>query len=91
MVQVVRCNHTIRNREIFLRREAYDRMKGDIEKNTGTFVVKILDRQNATWQGSVTWLEEQKVQFFRSALELMKMIDGALDDKLAIEGGNHEE
>ena len=66
-------------------------MKSDIEKNTGTFVVKILDRQNATWQGSVTWLEEHKVQYFRSALELMKMIDGALDDKLAIEGGNHEE
>lgn len=66
-------------------------MKTELEKPTGTFVVKILDRQNATWQGEVTWVEEQKVQHFRSALELLKMIDGALDNKLAIEGGSHEE
>ena len=74
-----------------MRKEAYDRMKTELEKPTGTFVVKILDRQNATWQGEVTWVEEQKVQHFRSALELLKMIDGALDNKLAIEGGSHEE
>lgn len=66
-------------------------MKTELEKPTGTFVVKILDRQNATWQGEVTWVEEQKVQHFRSALELLKMIDGALDNTLAIEGGSHEE
>lgn len=65
-------------------------MKTESEKNTGTFVVKILDRQNATWQGTVTWIDEQKVQCFRSALELLKMIDGALDNTLAIEGGSHE-
>ncbi len=65
-------------------------MKNELEKNTGTFVVKILDRQNATWQGTVTWVEEQKVQHFRSALELLKMIDVALDDELEIEGGSHE-
>ena len=66
-------------------------MKSELDKPTGTFVVKILDRQNATWQGEVTWIEEQKVQHFRSALELLKLIDGALDNKLAIEGGSHEE
>ena len=66
-------------------------MKNEYEKNSGTFVVKILNRQNATWQGTVTWMEEQKVQSFRSALELLKMIDGALDSKLEIEGGSHEE
>lgn len=66
-------------------------MKSELEKPTGTFVVKILDRQNATWQGEVTWVEEQKIQRFRSALELLKMIDGALDNTLAIEGGSHEE
>ena len=66
-------------------------MKNEQEKHKGTFVVKILDRQNATWQGTVTWIEEQKTQCFRSALELLKLIDGALDVKLEIEGGNHEE
>ena len=47
----------------------------------GTFIVKILNEQNSTWQGSVTWVEEQKTQNFRSALELIKMIDEALDEE----------
>lgn len=59
--------------------------------NAGTFVLKILNRQNSTWQGTVTWVEENKTQNFRSALELLKLIDGALDEELNIEGGNHEE
>ena len=53
-------------------------MKG--KSKNGTFVVKILNNQNSTWQGSVTWVEQQKVQYFRSALELLKLIDGALLD-----------
>lgn len=48
--------------------------------NTATFVVKIENRQNATWQGSITWAEKRKTMCFRSALELLKMIDGALDE-----------
>lgn len=56
----------------------------------GTFVLKILDCQNATWQGSVTWVEGHQEQYFRSALELLKLIDGALDEKNEIEGGRHE-
>lgn len=61
----------------------------DTKKNTGTFVIKILDRQNSTWQGSVSWIDEQREQYFRSALELLKLIDGALDHE-GIEGGSHE-
>ena len=60
-------------------------------KSVGTFVLKILNRQNSTWQGTVTWVEEGRSQNFRSALELLKLIDGALDEELDIEGGNHEE
>ena len=60
-------------------------------KNTNTFVVKIVSQQNSTWQGSVTWTEEKKVQKFRSALELLKLISGALDEgDIEAEGGNHE-
>ena len=61
-----------------LLRKAGTRMDIRRGKGTGTFIVKILDSQNATWQGSVTWAERQKVQYFRSALELLKMIDGVL-------------
>ena len=59
-------------------------------KDMNTFIVKIVNQQNETWQGSVTWTEEQKVQNFRSALELLKLINGALDDNSGAEGGSHE-
>ena len=54
-------------------------MRGGSERETGTFIVKILDRKNSTWQGTINWVEEQQTQNFRSALELLKLIDGALD------------
>jgi len=41
----------------------------------GTFLVRIQYRQNATWQGQVTWVDENKTVPFRSALELIKLID----------------
>lgn len=46
-----------------------------------TFVVNIMYDQNATWQGSVDWLGEsgKKSQYFRSALELFRLIDSAMD------------
>ena len=61
------------------------------DRPQGTFVIKILNKQHSTWQGSVTWVEEQRTQNFRSALELLKMIDGVLDENIEIKGGSHEE
>ena len=49
------------------------------KKRSGTFVVHIKCCENATWQGNVTWAEENKTENFRSALELIRLIDGALD------------
>ena len=43
-----------------------------------TFEVKILFRQNASWQGCVTWLEKGKEERFRSVLELAILMDSAL-------------
>lgn len=43
-----------------------------------TFKVKILFRQNASWQGTVTWIENKQEQSFRSALELIMLMDSAL-------------
>jgi hypothetical protein len=45
-----------------------------------SFAVKILFRQNASWQGSVTWIEGKQEQGFRSALELIFLINGALSE-----------
>ena len=43
-----------------------------------TFAVKILFRQNASWQGSVVWKDQDKGQSFRSTLELILLMDNAL-------------
>lgn len=43
-----------------------------------TFSIRILFRQNASWQGSVTWQEGNQEEFFRSVLELMVLMDNAL-------------
>ena len=57
------------------------------ENNTGTFIVKIMNQQNSTWQGNITWVDGQKSRNFRSALEMLKLMDGALDDTTDVEGG----
>lgn len=43
-----------------------------------TFVIHILNQQNATWQGTVTWLDGKRTQPFRSALELIRLMDGVI-------------
>lgn len=30
------------------------------QKKTETFIIKIMNQQNSTWQGSVTWVDEQR-------------------------------
>ena len=44
----------------------------------GTFIVKILFRQHTSWQGTITWLDNQSEQTFRSVLELILLLDSAL-------------
>ena len=51
------------------------------KKHTGTFVIHVSHCDNATWQGEVTWAEANKKKSFRSALELIRLIDGALEDE----------
>lgn len=46
-----------------------------------TFAVRVLFRQNASWQGSVKWLEGDKEEQFRSVLELILLMDSALRAK----------
>lgn len=43
-----------------------------------TFMLRIVLRQNTSWQGSVTWLEGNRSQSFRSVLELLLLMDSAL-------------
>ncbi|MBQ2277717.1 MAG: hypothetical protein II333_04030 [Clostridia bacterium] len=43
-----------------------------------TFAVRLLFRQNASWQGSVRWIEGGQEESFRSVLELLLLMDNAL-------------
>ncbi len=53
---------------------AVERQRGRI----GTFAVRVLFRQNSSWQGTVTWMEGHREENFRSALELLKTMDSAM-------------
>lgn len=44
-------------------------------------MVHVISRENATWQGQVTWLDEKETRSFRSMLELIKLIDAAMEEK----------
>ena len=45
----------------------------------GTFILRVQHRQNSTWQGRITWVNENKMLQFRSVWELTKLIEEALD------------
>lgn len=47
-----------------------------------TFLIRVKYRQNSSWQGEVTWVDGDKREYFRSALELMKLLDSALEGKI---------
>ncbi len=45
-----------------------------------SFVIKVMGQEHHTWQGSITWVEGQKKENFRSTLELLRLIDSALTE-----------
>ena len=45
----------------------------------GTFIVRVQHRQNSSWQGRLTWVEEDKTINFRSIWEMIKLIESAVD------------
>ncbi len=55
----------------------------DLEKEhkgkKATFVLHVQYRQNATWQGKLTWVEKNTTQNFKSELELIKLINLAVE------------
>ena len=64
---------------------------GRNQKNRKTFIVKVMGTENATWQGTVTWTDGQRTQPFRSALELIRLIDSALLEQAATEESKQPE
>ena len=46
-----------------------------------TFIVEVIDQQNSSWQGTVKWVNKKKQEHFRSALELIRLLDSALENE----------
>lgn len=66
--------------------------RGDMEKYSckiggSTFLIRIYFKQHANWQGTIQWLEEDKTVPFRSVLELISLLNEAVDRDLPAEEG----
>ena len=53
--------------------------KKEKENVTQSFVIEIKSQENHTWQGTITWVEGKKKECFRSALEMMRLIDSTIE------------
>ncbi len=45
----------------------------------GTFIIRVQQRQNSSWQGRITWMDKDETIYFRSVWEMIKLIASALD------------
>jgi len=53
-------------------------MEGEKGNAVSTFEITVKFTQNSTWQGHIHWIENNKKQNFRSALEMLKLMDEAV-------------
>lgn len=68
-------------------------MKDFFEKRNrckGTFIIKVENNSNDTWQGEVVWADENRSEKFRSALELFKLMNEAMESQLEQQDSNTE-
>jgi len=61
-------------------KEATTIVKKEAKSSKCTFEISVRYRQNATWQGQITWVERNLQQNFRSVLEMLKLMDEALTE-----------
>lgn len=50
---------------------------GEGKGQLATFRLRVLFRQNASWQGSLNWLDQGQEESFRSTLELLYLMQSA--------------
>ena len=57
-------------------------------KDDKTFILHLQFNQNDSWQGSIKWVESKKTILFRSALEMIKIIESTCqqDSEMETEG-----
>ncbi|MEG0997839.1 MAG: hypothetical protein RSB05_05420 [Clostridiales bacterium] len=76
-------NHKLSKKEVLSMEKNNEVKSNHIGKppidDKAVFIVEVDYRQNATWQGSVVWVEANEKKQFRSALELIMLMTSALD------------
>ena len=72
-----------KERDCIVQEHEEDKEESELKKlgNDATFVIHVKYRQNATWQGEIKWVSRDKAQYFRSDLELVRLIEDALDEE----------
>lgn len=55
-----------------------DNSKGKKHDDLGTYVVRFIQHQNGTWQGRLTWIDEDKSMNFRSIWEMVRLMEEGL-------------
>lgn len=46
-----------------------------------TFIIEVEEVQDGSWQGSIEWLQGKKKQSFRSVMELLSLMDSAVEKR----------
>ena len=64
--------------------------KPNVKGKKATFSVRVMFRQNASWQGTLCWLEKNREENFRSVLEMMMLIDSAFEAERASASSTEE-
>lgn len=59
--------------------EDWEMQKAANSGNNATFIVRVQQRQNATWQGTIQWTQAGQTQSFQSTLELLMMMNSACE------------
>ena len=56
-----------------------DKKTRKVELCGQTFIIDIKGSHNNTWQGTILWVQKQKKEPFRSTLELIRLLDSAVE------------
>lgn len=56
-----------------------DKKTRKVELYGQTFIIDIKGSHNNTWQDTILWVQKQKKESFRSTLELIRLLDSAVE------------
>jgi len=77
---------SIRRFETFAKSEPTEVKENMLKRGKlATFTVRILFRQNTSWQGYLMWMEKGREESFRSVLELIFLMDSALSQTSSVD------